>query len=216
MMTAAIKLSTGMRFERLVVIGKRVDLKLNKWIVLCDCGTKITARASELASGHVKSCGCMRKEMGARNQFQHGMTKTPEHQAWRHIISRCSNPKNKAYKYYGGRGIECRFGDFASFFADLGPRPSPKHSVDRMNVNGHYEPGNCRWATPLEQGEHRTDNHYITWNGRTQHLSAWAREVGLHKDCLKARLVNYGWSVERALTEPTGLPAHKRMAGAGR
>lgn len=211
-MRKALQLDAGARFTRLVLTRKRDDLPLNKWEAVCDCGKTIIARSSELANGHVKSCGCMRLEMGAINRFRHGMTKTPEYRAWRSIMGRCRNPRNKAYLYYGGRGIECRFKTFEEFYSELGPRPvGGKYSVDRIDVNGHYCVGNCRWATSIEQGENRTDNLYITWQGKTQHLSAWARELGMSKDCLQARVTDYGWSIQRAMTEPVGHYKQMRM-----
>lgn len=174
------------------------------WIFQCACGAITTATIWSVRKGIVKSCGCYRDETLKSGVLRrrHGMTNSPENYAWRHMLSRCRNPKNKNFADYGGRGIEVRYVSFQEFLDDLGPRPAPGYTVDRLNVNGHYEPGNCRWATRLEQGEHKRNNTYITHNGRTLHLSAWARDIGISKDTLRQRISRYGWSVDRALTTP--------------
>ena len=152
---------TGMRFHRLTVIRKLLDRASRNvfWLLACDCGRTHRAPASALRTGRVKSCGCMNQELRlARNQ-RHGLAargakKPAEYIVWQAMIGRCSNPKNKAFRYYGGRGIvvcDRWRHDFTAFLADMGQRPSPKHSIDRINNDGNYEPGNCRWATQSEQ-----------------------------------------------------------------
>ena len=114
---------------------------------------------------------------------------------------RCSNPRNKDYKNYGGRGIEvcARWRSFANFLTDMGPRPGPGYSIDRYpNTNGNYESNNCQWATTKQQNRNTRRNHLITFNGKTQCLSAWAEETSLPWDRILWRL-NNGWSIERAL-----------------
>ena len=177
--------------------GRNVHGK-NLWTCNCDCGAITTAVQGELLSGHKKSCGCLRYQATTR---RHGMTDTPEHHAWKHMRGRCNNPRHKNYALYGGRGIEVRYSAFEDFLADVGQRPAPGYTVDRIDVNGHYERGNCRWATRLEQGSNRRNNHYLTFNGRTQHIAAWARELGIDRLLIRQRIGAYGWSVERALTE---------------
>lgn len=119
------------------------------------------------------------------------------------MIARCHNQRNNRFYRYGARGIvvcERWRGSFAVFRADMGPRPSPRHSLDRIDNDGNYAPGNVRWATPHEQGRNRSDNRFITWGGETMCLSDWGRRLGLSVSRLRWRLQR--WGVERALTAP--------------
>jgi hypothetical protein len=120
------------------------------------------------------------------------------------MIRRCEEPKASGYERYGGRGIrvcERWRNSLEKFAKDVGPRPSSAHTLDRMDGNGHYEPGNCRWATKREQSHNRRDNRLITANGRTQCLGAWAAEVGASSATIHYRL-KAGWDPERAVTTP--------------
>lgn len=105
------------------------------------------------------------------------MAHHPEYTVWRGMIERCCNPANISFRYYGARGIAVcdRWrNDFAAFLADVGARPSTRHSIDRINSNGHYEPGNCRWATWTEQNRNRRNNKLVTIDGVTKPLAAWS------------------------------------------
>jgi len=126
-----------------------------------------------------------------------------EYGVWAQMIQRCTNPKQIGYASYGGRGITVceRWRNYENFIADMGKRPSAKHSIERNNNDGDYEPGNCYWATRFQQGRNRSDNRIITFNGRTQCLKDWATETGMKIATLKNRLDADGWSIERALTE---------------
>jgi hypothetical protein len=129
---------------------------------------------------------------------------TPEYAAYNAMKSRCNNPKHHAYARYGGRGIRiCDrwLESFENFFADMGFRPSTKHSLDRKNNDGNYSPENCRWATDLEQTNNQSTNHLLTFEGKTQTITQWAREAGLDESVLRMR-ISGGWSVQRALTTP--------------
>lgn len=126
-----------------------------------------------------------------------------ERRAWANMNSRCNNPKTPWFSAYGGRGINVLYRTFDEFFADIGPRPSPNHSVDRIDVNGHYAPGNCRWATPVEQGNNMRRNVLITYAGKTQTLTEWSREIGVKTNTLQYRL-RRGWTVERAIGGSNG------------
>lgn len=172
------------------------------WSCHCRCGKTTTACTSELRNGHVKSCGCLRKAIGDTNR-RHNMSATPEYDAWKHMLARCNNPNNKDFAHYGGRGIAVAYPTFEAFYADIGPRPASGYTVDRIDVNGNYTWNNCRWATRRTQGNNTRRTFNITFNGRTQSITEWAHEIGINRDTLRNRIKNYGWSVQRAMTEPT-------------
>lgn len=144
----------------------------------------------------------------------HGMTYSTEWRSWIAMRQRCFNEKSQAFRYYGGRGIsvcDAWRDDFATFVADIGRAPSAKHTVDRLDPNGHYEPLNCVWATPLEQGASRRNNVMLEAMGERFHVSEWARRTGIPEDCLRTR-VRRGWAHERAVTELVQQHSPRRRA----
>lgn len=159
-----VKNLTGKRFTRLLVLGIVLDRKRTTWLCRCDCGSIKEIRSNELLTGDTLSCGCLQREHTSRAKRTHGETAngkgyTPEYTAYKAAIGRCTNPNNPVFKHYGGRGIEFRFTSLEQFIEVLGRRPSPKHSVDRRDNDGHYEPGNVRWATKKEQANNRRPAH---------------------------------------------------------
>jgi hypothetical protein len=132
--------------------------------------------------------------------LRHGLTLTPEHRVWRNIRQRCENPNDDHYSRYGAVGIRVceRWQVFENFIADMGPRPSAKHTIDRKNGKGHYEPGNCRWATAIEQNNNLISNVRIEHAGESLTIPQWARRVGLHESTLRNRVAT-GWKFEDAL-----------------
>jgi hypothetical protein len=150
---------TGKTFGRLTVksfVGVNIR-HISLWLCECICGNKITVESGRLGSGNTKSCGCLNAASRKTRLITHGQAKagnhTREYTAWMAMRGRCNNPRNLVWKDYGGRGITIceRWNDFTNFFVDMGLKPSPQHSLDRINVNGNYEPSNCRWATKREQ-----------------------------------------------------------------
>ena len=133
------------------------------WSCVCSCGEGLIASRNHLRSGDIKSCGCLRREKTAQMKTKHGHATrkkglTAEYTCWQAMKARCKNPSQDSWKYYGGRGIKVcpEWRDsFSVFFRDMGTRPSPSHSIDRINPDGDYEPGNCRWATLSQQRRNR-------------------------------------------------------------
>ena len=179
---------SGQKFNRLTAIepvGRSGTSVL--WRCVCDCGEQTEVRAYALRSGEIKSCGCAR----ADRVITHGKTNTPEYKAWAGMIARCCNEKNKRYPLYGGRGINVcdRWrASFSDFLADMGQRPSPKHSLDRINNDGDYEPGNCRWADQKTQCRNRRNNVRHTAHGLTMTLPEWAEHLGIPVGTLRVRM----------------------------
>lgn len=156
-----MNIKVGDRFTRLTVMepaGANRD-RHRMWQCLCDCGNVTIVIGSNLRKGFSRSCGCLRVEITRQRSTTHGMTHTPEHQAWQRAKQRCGNPHHPRYGDYGGRGISLTeewLNDFPSFYAYIGPRPSPQHSIDRYPDNdGNYKPGNVRWATRIQQARNK-------------------------------------------------------------
>jgi hypothetical protein len=173
------------------------------WLCSCVCGRQTTVRGDYLCDGHTKSCGCL-------HEF-HGRSHSSEYGVWQRMIQRCINPKNRRFDIYGGRGItvcDRWLASFAAFLADMGPRPSSKHSIDRIDNDGHYEPGNCRWATAHEQARNKRNNRLLTHDGKTLCLQGWAEQTKIHSATIATRL-DMGWSIEEALTIPS-TPRRRR------
>lgn len=214
------QIQIGDRFKRLLVVaceGRR-DGHLF-YLCQCDCGAETTQRKDALIHGGSVSCGCYAREAIAKRARKHGMSgATPEYQAWAHMIRRCHTPTTESYKYYGARGIivcdRWRL-SFENFYADMGPRPSPKHSIDRIDNNGNYEPSNCRWATTHQQASNTRKNQWLTFRGETKTVSEWTRVLGFPREVIRSRLAR-GWSVEQALTLPPDAGESKRIMAQAR
>lgn len=172
------------------------------WNCRCACGATSVVDGGHLRGKNVISCGCARRQGSHRHG--HASPQSPEYRAWRAMLNRCHLPSHKMYPHYGGRGIcvsQRWRKSFAAFLMDMGLRPTPKHTIDRLNVHGHYSRDNCRWATPQEQGRNTRRNHQPIFRGERACISEWAERLGLTHKLISTRL-SRGWSTERALTTP--------------
>lgn len=152
---------TGLRFGKLLVIRRSGSGRSgkSKWLCRCDCGNEKSILGCSLRNGRTRSCGCSSEKQRPKDGWH--KDKKPEYTVWIGIKQRCYNPKASGYSYYGERGIrvcERWLNSFDDFYFDMGPKPSPKHSIDRIDVNGNYEPSNCKWATPNEQARNKRDS----------------------------------------------------------
>ena len=160
LLTAKKKDLTGSKFDRLQVIeeGPKASDRHATWICKCDCGNITTVKSSYLLQGITRSCGCYNIEQIKLANTTHGKSNTSEYEIWCGMKKRCYNPNYKEFRYYGGRGIticDSWKNSFEAFYQDMDRRPSSKHSIDRVNNDGNYEPSNCRWATIKEQNNNK-------------------------------------------------------------
>lgn len=179
----------------------------------CDCGNEKIVVSCSLKAGKTQSCGCLHKEILRGRMLVHGHSsgsvRTPEHSAWHSLRQRCNNPSNRKYQDYGGKVCE-RWNSFSAFFADMGVKPSAKHSVGRINNDGDYCPDNCRWETPSQQANNCRSNRLVTFKGKTLNIKQWSREVGISYTALLARFKR-GWDAEVALTVPAIIGKRVRV-----
>jgi hypothetical protein len=202
----------GERFGRLTVTsyaGKPAKGRQHRWNTVCDCGSEQVVQVGNLVTGNTKSCGCLNREIVSKDKRVHGesnvesLGRSAEYATWISMRQRCYDMKDKSYERYGGRGIRVceRWLSYSSFLADMGRRPSVSHSIDRIDNDGNYESGNCRWATVKEQSRNRRSNRILEHNGERKCLAEWAEDIGINRNALAARLKR-GWSVKKTLTTP--------------
>lgn len=204
------------KFNKLTAIGyagreKRRNARgyIHRWLWKCDCGNFTFARNAEVKGGGTKSCGCESSRATISRRFTtHGACvggRTPEYKVWLGIIARCTDPNLPRWMDYGGRGITmcARWRhSFENFLADMGKKPSKDHSIERKENDGNYEPGNCAWATRIEQARNTRRNRWLEFQGERLLISEWAHRTGIRRLTIKKRIDKLGWSVERALTIP--------------
>jgi hypothetical protein len=193
---------TGIRFGRLVVLRQAESAKSGgiRWECLCDCGNGTVVFRSALGR-HTNSCGCLMVENRKTMNITHGMCGSPEYVAFSSMRDRCNNSNDPAWPRYGGRGIQVKFRNLEELVAHIGKRPSAIYSIDRIDNDGHYEPGNVRWATRSEQRNNRRDSVLYELNGVRDTMKGWASKIGIRPSSVAYR-IKAGWPIADALTMP--------------
>lgn len=226
-MGAVKSIPVGTVFARLTVIGpapmrqRKNGQNISCSECRCECNSVVIVCNHELKRKGIRSCGCLRSETVRDRQLTHGASRregknNAEYVAWRSMLTRVTNSQAINFDDYGGRGItvcDRWLNSFESFLEDMGPKPSKAHSLDRINNNGNYEPGNCRWATQVEQNNNTRRNRYVTVSGVSKTVSEWAMVTGMPHAVITARL-NNGWSDELAVLTPVQRRTRKEPQSA--
>ena len=210
---------TGNRYGRLVAVSETLNYTgRTRWDCVCDCGNRCSASVSLLRNGKTKSCGCLRRELGQKRgavlNLRHGNARkgleTAEYRTWDAMVRRCTPPTHKQWEHYGGRGITvCQeWLVFDAFLADMGPRPGPRLSLDRIDNEQGYSKENCRWATYTQQNLNKRNTPMITIGGETAHLNDWLADTGMSSATFYRRL-HAGMSPEEALRTPVAMMGRK-------
>ncbi len=182
-----------------------------QYLCQCECGRELKVLGIHLRSGHTKSCGCFRKETTAEMASTHHMTNTRLYNVWRNMKARCYKPTHKDYSLYGGRGIQICDEWLSSFeaFVDwaLHNGYSDNLTIDRIDVNGNYEPSNCAWRTQKQQCNNTRRNIVIEFRGETHTMKEWSEILGMNYGTISSRIAN-GWPYEKALSTPIRAHTH--------
>lgn len=198
---------TGKKFNRLTVVSRcyNHNRKFDRpmWNCICECGNKSIVSSPELINGIIMSCGCYIKELAKKIHTTHGYSpqgnRSPEYKVWNSMKARCNqkeiNPNSRRYAEKGIKVCQRWLDSFENFLSDMGERPTPFHSIDRINGDGDYEPSNCKWATALEQGRNRENNHWIEDGGVKMIISEFVRKYNLQYGSVH-RLVTKGLSIK--------------------
>lgn len=202
-MTAALDL-TGKTFGRLRAVARAANGPRGqaRWKCECLCGKSSEVASSSLRRGFTKSCGCLMREVreSGDSTRKHGMRHSKEYEAWRHMRSRCTKTYDISYPRYGARGIKvCArwMESFEAFLEDVGPSPSPRHSIERLDSDGDYEPNNCTWATLEQQARNKRNTRYVEFGGQRKCLADWCDEFNVRYPVVASRL-DRGWPPELA------------------
>lgn len=191
---------TGKKYGHLTVLKRVKNDKYNRacWLCKCDCGNEIVVEGAQLRNGHYISCGCEKNKKIKELSRTHGLSNTSTYQSWLGMKSRCYNKKNPRYKHYGGRGIvvcEQWKNNFQQFVNDMGEKPNSSYSIDRIDVDGNYEPYNCRWATSIQQANNKQNSNHNYKNKlkiiylnikSNKNMLGWATFIEFYQDMLKS------------------------------
>ena len=213
-MTAFIDI-TGKKYGMLTVIRRLENAPKGvvRWECKCDCGNVVIVRSGNLKNGAVKSCGCLRSDIGKKSTT-HGMSKTRLYQTWVNIKGRCCHKNNPAYSLYGGRGISIcddwknSFEAFARWALANGYQNDL--TIERIDYNKGYMPENCKWISMSEQANNRRSNVSITFNNETHNLSEWCKIYGKEYNLVYNRIHKNKWNFERAMFEPVHIEKRNR------
>ncbi len=185
----------GMKFGRLTVVSfsRLTNCRRSMWICQCECGKEVEVEGSSLKNGNTKSCGCLKLERNRLGRRTHGKSRTALYRVWASMIGRCERKTDAKYPTYGARGIRVcdKWHDFQKFFDDVSGLPNfgkPGFSLDRIDNNGDYEPGNVRWATPKEQGRNKRNNRWIEIAGEWMTLSQAVEKYQIHEVTILSRI----------------------------
>lgn len=205
---------TGVKFGRLLAV-KPVDkdIKTNKsnekyWLCECDCGRTTIVSGRALRNSSIKSCGCLNIERSKQSNTTHNKSNTRLYRIYYSLKRRCYKATSKDYNNYGERGITIYdkwlgkkgFINFYNWSIENGY--SDELTIDRIDVNGNYEPNNCRWVTPMINSNNKRNNVYILFNGERKTIAEWARVYGMNYSTLRRRISKYKWSIDKALLTP--------------
>ena len=217
------KAMIGRRFGRLVVLSRADDRILNcgkrriLWNVRCDCGNERVVGTHSLFSGETQSCGCLGRERVGNAHRKHGQSGTRLYNLWNTIKARCEYATVNGYKNYGGRGIKVcdewrnnyqAFRDWAYENGYDENAPKGQYTIDRIDVNGNYEPSNCRWIDNKTQQNNRRNNHFLELNGEKHTVKEWSEITGLKTVTILSR-IQRGWDTQRVLQDPLKINGHK-------
>jgi hypothetical protein len=204
---------TGKIFGRLVVDSENPIRTLSgiiQWNCTCECGSKTIVTGSNLVRNHTKSCGCLSKDAVISRNTTHGLSDSPEYGIWQAMIKRCTKPNDPAYSDYGGRGITVTdrwLNSFEAFYEDMGPRPSPDHSIDREENDKGYYKENCRWVTRIEQANNTRRNVFYEYKGNKYTIPQLAElpevkdsKIGINT--LRSRIRKSKYTVEQSISFP--------------
>lgn len=194
----------GTKFNRLLVVADsgRRNGNMTIYKCLCDCGNFAYVDKYKLRNGHSKSCGCFKSENLSVIKSTHGWSKTSEYKTWVEIRQRCYNKNIGAYKDYGGRGItvcDRWLESFPNFISDMKAKPSPKHSIDRIDVNLGYSPENCRWATWEMQQQNKRNTRRFLFNGEVMCLTSIAKILNIPQTTMQRLVIAKGMTIEQAV-----------------
>ena len=200
----------GMRFGRLV--AKTFSREpCSSWICICDCGTQRQVQTSKLLGGQQLSCGCFGRELtkSGKRTRTHGQLRSSEYKSWESMRGRCGRLSYAGYEKYGGQGIRVceQWNSFQQFLKDMGPKPTPSHTIDRKDNSLGYFPENCRWASKAEQVRNRGVTTHVHYKGLTKPLAEWCELLGLDYSRVRQRIQKANWSPEKAFTAPSLRPA---------
>lgn len=199
----------GDKYGRLSILNEVESKKWKRYFLCkCDCGNETVVSLDNLRSGHTQSCGCLRSDTTTIIKTKHGLYGSRLYRVWADIKKRCLNSKHHSFKDYGGRGIILcnEWKEYLPFYNwAMANGYQENLTIERIENNGNYEPGNCKWIPQSEQGKNTRANKIITYNEQSKPLCTWAKELGIKYDVLQLRL-SRGWSIERAFNTPLQSP----------